>query len=90
MTLPVGARRLFAGDLELDPDSDFVLERLLEAGDSEDLGWLVARRGEGDLATWLGRAGGRRLTRRSRAFWALVLDREPSPEVSLAQELWPL
>lgn len=89
-TLPDGARRLFAGDADVDPGSDFVVERLLEEGDSADLRWLAAHRGEAALGDWLGRRGGRRLTRRSRAFWTLVLAREPSAVPPLTPELWPL
>lgn len=90
MTLPNGAQRLFFDDLVVDARSDFALERLLEEGDSVDLRWLVTERGEAALTEWLRCRGGRRLTRRSRAFWGLVLGWRPSPESRLAPELWPL
>ncbi|MDX1999495.1 MAG: hypothetical protein SF066_17390 [Thermoanaerobaculia bacterium] len=90
MTLPEGARRLFPPDLAVLPEGDFVIERLLEEGDSADLRWLASHRGEAALGEWFGRCGGRRLSRRSRAFWALVLDRAPSLPAPGAEELWPL
>jgi hypothetical protein len=90
VTLPEGARRLFPPDVAVAPEADLVVERLLEEGDSADLRWLARRRGEAALAQWFGRCGGRRLSRRSRAFWALVLDCAPSPSAPGAEELWPL
>lgn len=89
-SLPDGARRLFAPDVEVAPTADFVVERLLEDGDSQDLRWLTSQRGEAALGDWLARLGGRRLSRRSRAFWALVLARDPGPAAPAASELWPL
>lgn len=88
--LPAGPRRLFSDDLEVELRSDFVVERLLEDGDSADLCWLVALRGEEALGEWLARLGGRRLSRRGRAFWSLVLARPAGPAPPLAPELWPL
>lgn len=75
-----------------DPEAHapFVIGRLLEDGDGEDLRWLVRRYGEERLAAWLCRRGGRRLSRRSRRFWELVLDREAGPEAPAAGEIWPL
>lgn len=90
MTLPEGARRLFPPDVAVAPEAEVVVERLLEEGDSADLRWLAGHRGEAALAEWFERCGGRRLSRRSRAFWALVLDRVPSPPAPGAEELWPL
>jgi hypothetical protein len=90
MTLPEGARRLFPPDVAVAPEADLVVERLLEEGDSSDLRWLAGQRGEAALGEWFERCGGRRLSRRSRAFWALVLDRAPSPPAPGAEELWPL
>ena len=89
--LPAGARRLFPHHPE-PPDparhSDFVIERLLDEGDSADLRWLVARFGEPRLREWLGAHGARRLSRRSRALWSLAFGVEgPGPP---AHDLWPL
>jgi hypothetical protein len=88
--LPAGALRLFPHHPE-PPDParypDFIIERLLDEGDSADLAWLVGRFGEGRLREWVAAHGGRRLTARSRALWSLVLDVEPPPPP--AGELWP-
>lgn len=106
MELPDGARRLFgeagAGTgsgvpLALDagaPDPH-VLARLLEDGDRADLAWLDAQLPRGALAAWVERHGARRLSRRSLAFWAAVLERpdlrpERLPELARRRELWPL
>lgn len=73
--------------------------RLLEEGSGDELRQLVADLGEGDpgegdaeavLASWLAQRGGRELTRRSRAFWELVLAVPAGPSHPLAEELWPL
>ena len=89
--LPPGVRRL-VGDPPPDPDlhRDHLLARVLQEGDSADLAWLVARFGEAELARVAGERGGRLLSRRTRAFWALVLGVEPSPEHPLTSALWPL
>lgn len=66
------------------------IARLLEDGDSADLAGLVFQVSEPALAEWLARHGGRQLSRRSRAFWEVVLGREAGPSVPGAGELWPL
>lgn len=87
-------KRLFASyeesDLTPDRGGSLLLARLLEDGDSADLASLVAQTPEPALADWLARHGGRQLSRRSRAFWEVVLGREAGPAVPGAQELWPL
>ncbi len=94
MTLPAGARRLFAGyaeeDLTPERAPSLLLSRLLEDGDTADLAWLLATLPEPEVAAWLARHGGRQLSRRSRAFWRLVLGVEASPPVPEAKALWPL
>lgn len=94
MVLPAHTRRLFP-DVEVDDllapaGQGQLIARLLEDGDEEDLRWLVATLGEPALAAWFTRWGGRRLSRRSRAFWRGVLGAEPSPPSPLAEALWPL
>jgi len=89
---PAGVRRLFPhhreADLEAPRHRPFVIGRLLEEGDGNDLEWLCARCEEEELATWVRRCGGRQLSPRSRAFWTLVLDLEAS---TLAENpLWPI
>ena len=91
-SLPAGARRLFPGydqpaDLAV---GSFVVGRLLEDGDGADLAWLCESVPEADLAAWLARHGGRRLSRRSRAFWEVVLGRPSGPAAEAASRLWPL
>jgi hypothetical protein len=90
--LPAVACRLFPHQLEApDPKRypDFIIERLLDEGDSADLAWLVRRFGEAQLATWVAAHGARRLTRRSLALWSLALDVE-GPPAAAGGELWPL
>lgn len=91
--LPAGALRLFPHHPEPpDPDehADFVIERLLDEGDSADLRWLVARFGEARLRDWMTAHADRRLTARSRALWSLALDVEATPAPPALRELWPL
>lgn len=87
-------KRLFThyeeSDLTSERGGSLRIARLLEDGDSADLSGLVAQAGESALADWLARHGGRQLSRRSRAFWEVVLGREAGPSVPGAGELWPL
>jgi hypothetical protein len=88
--VPAHALRLFPGHDEsgLDPSSPHVIARLFEDGDSRDLAWLTEDLPEERLAAWLERHGRRQLSRRSRAFWEVVLGR--SAGAPLGSELWPL
>lgn len=91
--LPPGAGRLFPHhpqppDAERHPD--FVIERLLDEGDSVDLAWLFRRFGERRLRGWVTAYGGRRLSSRSRALWSVALGVEPTPAPPATRELWPL
>ncbi|MEM9554874.1 MAG: hypothetical protein AAGC60_11490 [Acidobacteriota bacterium] len=92
-TLPAKVRRLFDGyeptDLEAPDARDFVIERLLEAGEGDELAWLLREHvDEATARAWFERHGGRRLSRRSRAFWALALGTTvPEPPV-LGAEIW--
>jgi hypothetical protein len=76
----------------LDP---WIVARLLEDGDHADLAWLCGLLGEPAMAAWLELHGARRLSRRSLAFWAVLLDRpalrpERLPALARRLELWPL
>ena len=93
--VPAHALRLFPGHDEsvLDPSSQHVIGRLFEDGDARDLAWLTAAVPEERLAAWLERHGSRQLSRRSRAFWEVVLGRaagSPHPPDHLGSALWPL
>lgn len=96
--LPAATARLFDGyadeDLLRPEHRDFLLERLLEEGDREDLRWLSARVGEKALRDFVDQQGARRLSARSRAFWRLVLFGEPAtvtiPDTVTGSEIWPL
>ena len=94
MTLPPGTRRLFPGHDEdaLAPErgGSLLIARLLEDGDGRDLAWLAGLVSEPVLGDWLARHGGRQLSRRSRAFWEVVLGREAGPASPGAGQLWPL
>jgi hypothetical protein len=95
--LPAAARRLFPhcepADLALPAATPFVVGRLLEDGDRADLAWLFGALPEAEVAAWLASRGGRQLSRRSRAFWGLVVGPAPTPDPApdpAAAELWPL
>jgi len=94
VSLPAGARRLFTHwdeeDLTPERASSLLLARLLEDGDAADLSWLTATFPEPEIAAWLARHGGRQLSRRSRAFWQVVLGVEAVPARPEAEALWPL
>jgi hypothetical protein len=73
----------------------YVMARLLEDGDREDLAWLCRQLPASALAAWVERHGARRLSRRSLSFWAVTLDRpdllpERQPPLERRRELWPL
>lgn len=94
MTLPDGARRLFPhvdrARLELGAHEPAIIERLLEDGDRSDLHWLTGSIPEPRLASWVRQRGARRLSRRSRTFWELVLGVTAEPRPPAAEPLWPL
>jgi hypothetical protein len=73
----------------------YVMARLLEDGDREDLAWLCRQLPASALAAWVERHGARRLSRRTLAYWAVTLDRpdllpERQPALERRRELWPL
>jgi hypothetical protein len=92
--VPAGTRRLFSAwdEADLTPERApaLLIARTLEDGDAADLAWLLATFPEPEVAGWLARHGGRRLSRRSRAFWQLALGVEPGPGLPEAGLLWPL
>ncbi len=97
MSLPEGTRRLFStyaeADLTLERAGPLLIARLLEDGDAADLAWLCRTFPEPRLADWFSRHGGRQLSRRSRAFWEIVLGcpaGQPGPSGAEAKALWPL
>lgn len=87
---PEGTGRLFPHGVPLDEaHRGNLIARLLEEGDAADLRWLVEQIGEGKVADWLRRDGGRALSHRSRVFWELVLDAEAGGGHRRAGDLWP-
>jgi len=61
----------------------------LAAGDRDDLRWLFGEVARAEAAAALAGCGGRKLDRRTRAFWELVLDARSSPPSAAAEALWP-
>jgi len=99
--LPDAARRLFPDAAPaLDPrrHAPHVIGVVLEDGDRRDLTWLFRTYGRERVAGWLRRRGDRQLSRRSRAFWRVVLggaggdsdDDTESRTPDRRSELWPL
>jgi hypothetical protein len=90
--VPLSTGRLFPGltpaVLGRSENEAFVIGRLLEEGDTQDLRWLVRTVGEEALERWLASRGERQLSRRSRAFWSLVLTGETMRGAD--DPLWPL
>lgn len=89
---PAATVRLFPhhpfGEVLASPD--FLIGRLLEDGDGADLRWLFSNQAVATVRQWFATSAGRQLSTRSRAFWAVVLDREPSASVPVAEDLWLL
>lgn len=94
MSLPPGTRRLFASSTDIDPYRcpEWVIEHILEDGDSEDLRWLFHTLPRAAVADWVRKYGNRRLSRRSRVAWRRLLDLELDTAESGDEEgeLWPL
>lgn len=92
--LPSHTRRLFAhysDPARLPGDSpQLVLAKLMEEGDSTDLRWLTQAFDENELAAWIDDHGQRQLSRRSLAFWQIVLARPGHRGSRPGDELWPL
>jgi hypothetical protein len=92
VTPPPATRRLFAPGAELDSARyhAWLIERLLEDGDTHDLRWLFQTVPRKTVADWLQHYGGRRLSRRSRSLWCAVLGVQNAPTSEIARALWPL
>lgn len=88
--LPAHALRLFPDHEDGASASSWEIGRLCEDGDSRDLAWLTAVVPEERLADWLERHGGRQLSRRSRAFWEVLLGRPAGPSSEIGHEIWLL
>jgi hypothetical protein len=92
--IPARTLRLFAGydpvELASPAARAFLIGRLLEDGDREDLLWLARAVGAGAMAAWFARSGGRRLSARSRRFWSVALDLPAGGGSPAAEALWPL
>lgn len=92
--IPAHALRLFPDYLPDHEDgagpASWEIGRLCEDGDSRDLAWLTAAVPEERLADWLERHGGRQLSRRSRAFWEVLLGRHAGPGSEIGHEIWLL
>jgi len=88
------AERLFPDvareDLTLGRSRSLVLARLLEDGDRNDLAWLFSALPEAQIAAWLGEQGGRKLSRRSAAYWQAVLGVSAGAPAAGRADLWPL
>ena len=96
--LPASVARHFpeAPDLDDPQARAAAIARLLEDGDRADLAWLATHIPDIEILGWFERHGARRLSRRSRAFWAAVLLRVPDGEPAqratgvAADAFWPL
>lgn len=87
-------RRLFphhpATTVDDDDATPFRIERILEEGDTEDLRSLFREVGEEAIRRWVEERAARRLSRRSLAFWGLLLEIEDPPRPAAIREaLWP-
>lgn len=75
--LPVDSAWLFPEyafeDIDLKTHRGVIIERILERGSWEQIRWLFRRYGEERVASWVQQHGFRLLSKRSFAFWRLVL-----------------
>jgi hypothetical protein len=93
--LPSSTGRLLAhysdGDVRFPEHKAFLIGRLFEEGDTRDLRWLTENVTEKELSGWLRVHGGRRLSRRSLAFWVVLLgdDEALAGRPPETEDLWP-
>ncbi len=95
--LPAQVRPLFwefgdAREVSLEHDSDFVVGRILSAGDWDALLWLRREAGDASIRDYLSRTRGRGLTPQQLRLWQVLLDL-PEPVVTAwlhgdARRLW--
>ncbi len=78
LSLPPEVRSLFweygEHDISLERERDFVIGRVLSAGDWESLLWLRRELGDVALRDYLDRTGGRHLSSRQLRLWQVLLD----------------
>lgn len=78
MPLPAGVRSLFWEYGEpgpsLERDRDFVIGRVLSAGDWESIRWLRRELRDSGIRDYLSRTDGRLLSRRQLRLWQVLLD----------------
>jgi hypothetical protein len=77
MHLPADTAWLFPEyafeDIDLTTHRGVIVERILERGSWEQIRWLFRTYGEQQVADWVQQHGFRLLSKRSFAFWRLVL-----------------
>lgn len=77
-TLPPDSEWLFPEyrfeEMKLESHSSVIIERILERGSWEQVRWLFSTYGEPRVTNWVRAHGFRLLSKRSFAFWRLVLD----------------
>jgi len=89
--LPERTARLFPDQQVLPAEGrGLLIERILEDGNGDDLRWLTSEITETDIAAWVSRTAPRKLSRRSRAYWTLVLGVPAAAPAQSAVALWPL
>lgn len=78
MSLPPQVRSLFweygERDVSLEREPDFVMGRVLSAGDWESVRWLRRELGDVALRDYLSRTSGRLLSPRQLRLWQVLLD----------------
>jgi hypothetical protein len=78
LPLPAGVRSLFweygESGPSLEHDRDFVIGRVLSAGDWESIRWLRREVRDSGIRDYLSRTGGRLLSRRQLRLWQVLLD----------------
>ena len=60
--------------LDWERDRDFIVRRVLQAGDFAAIRWLRSALGDEQLHSWLLRHEGGRLSPRQLRYWELILD----------------
>ena len=80
--IPESTRSFFQeydfGLINIEHDSDLVIERLLAYGNREEVGWLLGQYGHSRVRGWLTESG-KRLPRRRYRLWCVLLDVRETP-----------